>query len=488
MTFYAGLSRIIGLITLSVLLSAWPIANAQTPKFTEEKIADISEVLSQTKDNLDLPGYTAILFENGEPVATFAEGVADASGRKVTLDTPYQLASVSKNFTALAILQLAEEGALNLDDPVIKYLPDFQLRDGNSVDTITIQQLIRHRSGLPTRVGNLYQFTTDRSDDATGKAVRKLRKANLTAQPGSLHQYSNANYAVLAHLIETVEGIPFEEVMQKRILGPLSLDSCYVQVPTKPDLQPAIGYRQWFGTSIEHEFVPGRMMMSAGGMICSANDLMTYMLALAAREPELLSQEGYETFLNPVPGDRSDIYSYELGWVIVGSGESRYLMHTGLNGGFQAIAAFYPERATGFVFMTNVSSFTHGALQSRLRQIIMDETASAEAVRHTSRGILYAGAGLAAALIIGFVWLLLSVFKTRSARQKTWTGFLIKTALPATVLAGLACAVFVLIPAYNGVNLRSMFVFFPDIALCLLLIGIFSGLSAAAVVLKRVRS
>ncbi|MEM7494187.1 MAG: serine hydrolase domain-containing protein [Pseudomonadota bacterium] len=474
--------------TFGALLASPLNSYAETEKFSDARVADITQFLSQTKDSLGLPGYAAILFENGESVATLTEGIADASGREVTVDTPFQLASVSKNFSALIILQLAQEGALELDDPVVKHLPDFQLRDGNPIEDITIQQLIRHRSGLPTREGNLYQFTTDRGDDATEKAVQKLRRANLTAPPGTLHQYSNANYAILAHLIETVEGTPFEEVMQTRILGPLGLETCYVQVPTNSDLQPAIGHRQWFGISIEREFIPGRMMMSAGGMVCGAKDLMRYMLALAARDPRLLNEEGYETFLNSNPKDRPQIYSYELGWTIVGSGEDRYLMHTGLNGGFQAIAAFYPESATGFVFMSNVSSFTHGALQTRLRQVIMDETAVPDVVRHTSREILYAAVGLAAALIIGFIWLFLRLFKTRPTRRKTWTGLLIKTALPATLLAALAYAVFFLIPAFNGINLRSMFVFFPDIALCILLVGIFSVLSATALLVNRIRA
>ena len=325
--------------TLGALLASPLNCYAETEKFSDARVAELTEFLNETKDSLGLPGYAAILFENGEPVATLTEGIADASGRNVTADTPFQLASVSKNFSALIILQLAQEGVLQLDDPVVKHLPDFQLRSGNPVEDVTVQQLIRHRSGLPTRQGNIYQFTTYRGDDATGNAVRKLRYADLTAPPGSLHQYSNANYAILAHLIETVEDAPFEDVMQRRVLQPLGLETCYVQVPTNPDLQPAIGHRQWFGISIEREFIPGRMMMSAGGMVCGAKDLMRYMLALAARDPRLLNEEGYETFLKPNPKDRPQIYSYELGWTIVGSGEDRYLMHTGLNGGFQTIAA-----------------------------------------------------------------------------------------------------------------------------------------------------
>lgn len=486
--FYAILLRVAALFTVYILLSVSDVASAQSTKFTEDKIVDISEFLSRTQDSLNLPGYTAILFENGDPVATFAEGVADKSGRSVTPDTPFQLASVSKNFSALVVLQLQQEGRLTLDDPVIKHLPDFKLRAGEPADAITIRNLIMHRSGLSTLDGNLYQFTTDRGDNAPAKALKKLQHTKLIAEPGTLHQYSNANYAVLANLIETIEQARFEDVMKRRVFDSLGLEACYIQVPENDSLKPAIGHRQWFGISRQREFVPGRKMMSAGGVVCSANDLMAYIIALAERDPRLLDEQGYEIFLDTEIADRPEIYSYELGWIIVGSGETRYLTHTGLNGGFQAIAAFYPESATGFFFMSNVSSYTHGSLQSILRQKIMDEVETPDLVKPTSMPILYTGAGLVFGLLILFVWLSLRLLRQNHLARKTWLGFSLKTAVPAIILAGLSYATIIALPQMNGTNLRSMFVFFPDIALCLLLIGTFSGLSATALILKRVKS
>ncbi|MEL7451822.1 MAG: serine hydrolase domain-containing protein, partial [Pseudomonadota bacterium] len=249
-------------------------------------------------ERLGIPGASIGVVQQDKVVHLRGFGQIGHAAEPVTPQTPFQLASLTKSFTALVVLQLAAEGHLSIDDPVVAHMPYFQTADPRASRQITIRHLLNHRSGITTLDGNRYQRTRYRGADATGRAVRRLASAKLQAPPGARFQYSNANYATLAHLIETLEQEPLEDVLERRVFSPLGMANTYAQVPRKPVAAPAKGHLQWFGLAREDHIIAGRMMMGAGGVVSSAEDMAKYLIALSAQDPRIVPQAFADAWQN----------------------------------------------------------------------------------------------------------------------------------------------------------------------------------------------
>ena len=161
-------------------------------------------VEGQVKD-LNLPGLALAIVHGDQIVHLKTMGVADPSGRPITPQTSFLLASVSKSFTALAIMQLVEAGQIDLDAPVQRYLPWFRVADADASARITVRDLLNQTSGLSALTGNGYFTTRDSDDAAQERFVRGLSTASLSFAPGTAYEYSNANYATLGVIVASGE-------------------------------------------------------------------------------------------------------------------------------------------------------------------------------------------------------------------------------------------------------------------------------------------
>jgi CubicO group peptidase (beta-lactamase class C family) len=170
----------------------------------------VVDYLNQTVAANGWPGAALAVVSGQSVVALHATGEADGSGRALTPQTPVLLASVTKSITATAIMQLVEAGSVELDHPVISYLPWFATRDRTRSDAITIAQLLHHTSGLPRHPDG----ENDRLQSGPGeleRGVRELARSDLAAAPGEAFLYNNANYNVLGMIVEAVSGLSFGE-------------------------------------------------------------------------------------------------------------------------------------------------------------------------------------------------------------------------------------------------------------------------------------
>ena len=158
-------------------------------------------------DFADHGGYpgVAIAITKGDQVVQVGGYGHDSSGAAVTATTPMPVASVSKSFTALAVMQLVEAGKVALDAPVRQYLPDFRIADPRGA-RITVRQLLNQTSGISD--GTLPEKSLPQPDSLAAAVVR-ARAATLAAEPGTKHVYTNTNYHLAARLVEVVAGEPF---------------------------------------------------------------------------------------------------------------------------------------------------------------------------------------------------------------------------------------------------------------------------------------
>jgi CubicO group peptidase (beta-lactamase class C family) len=163
-----------------------------------------------------IPGLALAIVKDDRIAYMRGFGKADDSGRAVTPQTPFIIGSVSKSFTALAIMQLVEAGKVELDTPVQRYLPWFRVADEKASAEITVRHLLNQTSGLSTKTGRSFQGSGDTSDAALENAVRKLRNVELTAPVGETYQYSTINYSILGLIVQTVSGRSYESSSRRR--------------------------------------------------------------------------------------------------------------------------------------------------------------------------------------------------------------------------------------------------------------------------------
>jgi CubicO group peptidase (beta-lactamase class C family) len=201
------------LALLSWLLSA-AFASAATTSLTLDFTA-VDQYLNDCLQKNRVPGIAIAVVEGDKVTYLKGYGIADPSMRPVTPQTPFLLGSTSESFTALAVLQLVEQGKLDLDAPVRKYLPWFSMRDGaggkNASDRITLRQLLHHTSGIPNPTSEIALVHNNRLADALEKQVRSFSQAELAHPPGSGMEYANANYQIAGLIMQTVSGRSIED-------------------------------------------------------------------------------------------------------------------------------------------------------------------------------------------------------------------------------------------------------------------------------------
>jgi Beta-lactamase class C and other penicillin binding proteins len=237
---------VIGLAT--VLVASGP-ASARGPAPGEAELdgAAVARLVTDFAERAGYPGV-AVAITKGDQVVWTAGYGRDSSGAAVTDTTPMPLASVSKSFTALAVLQLVEAGRVQLDAPVRDYLPDFRIADRRG-SSITVRQLLNHTSGITDRTLAEKSLPQPRSLAA---AVVRARAATLAAEPGTTHAYTNTNYHLAARLVEVVANEPFSDYLRRHVFEPLGMRNTVHIDRTPADLPPEVsrGHVYAYGASV----------------------------------------------------------------------------------------------------------------------------------------------------------------------------------------------------------------------------------------------
>lgn len=173
----------------------------------------------------DIPGAGFAAMKDREIVAVAAAGVANLdTGHAVTDDTIWQAGSIGKTYTATLVMQLVEDGLLELDRPVLEYLPELRFADEEATRTVTTRNLLTHTAGID---GDKYDETGDlygRGDDCLQRYVADLVDLPQIIEPGRIWSYCNAGYIVLGRLIQVLRGQSYEQVLKERVLDPAGLD------------------------------------------------------------------------------------------------------------------------------------------------------------------------------------------------------------------------------------------------------------------------
>jgi len=283
--------------------------------------AAIDAYMKERMQTLKIPGAALAIVQGDQIEYLQGYGVADSNGRAVTPQTPFMLASVSKSFTALAIMQLADDGRLYLDAPVQLYLPWFQVADEEAAAEITVHELLYQTSGFSEIDGERINLDSSMADDALSASMKRLTSTELIGTPGSTFEYSNINYGLLGAIVESVSGKSFEAYIQQNIFDPLDMNHSYTSLSAATAGGESSGYYPFFGVPMVYDkFMPySRAFTPWAGLFSSAEDMAHYLIANLNdghyQDNVILSSAGIRHLHNP--GIEIDKWSgYAMGWFV----------------------------------------------------------------------------------------------------------------------------------------------------------------------------
>lgn len=355
----------------TALLALLFLAACFQPARAQDKTAQIDVLMTQYHD-YGLFNGSVLVAENG--VVLFKKGYGDANMEwdiPNQPDTKFRLGSITKQFTATLILQLAREGKLSLDDPISKHLPDYPAEVGNKV---TIHHLLTHTSGIPSYTG-LPDFFPDMSRDpyTPDDFIKVFADLPLEFEPGTEWRYDNSGYFLLGVIVEKITGMTYEEALQERIFGPLGMDDTGYDHHDTILARRAAGYERQGSGYINAPYLDMSLPYAAGSLYSTVEDLYRWDRALYTDEvlPPDLKEKMFTPYMN----------NYGYGWSIddqaIGETDRtvKTIGHGGGINGFNTIITRIPEDGHLIVLLNNTGGTNLGDMSRGLTNILYGEPA-----------------------------------------------------------------------------------------------------------------
>lgn len=317
---------------------------------------DIGESLTGVVEEIDAPGAVVAVAADGE-VHEFAAGIANIdTGAEMTPDTLFPIASITKVFTATLVMQLVDEGRVDLDSPVRDYLPDFRVADEQASRTVTVRHLLTHTSGID---GDKFD-TFGRGDDALARYVADCATLGQSYPPGATYSYCNSGFNILGHLVAVLRGQTWDDAIREGIFEPLGMRYSGTLPEDVIWRRVAAGHQR--GDDGRPELLAvweaERSHGPAGGVVTSARELLDFAAAFSgAGDAHLLSDESVQAMTSPqleLPNPSEGETHQGLGWAL-----ARYPGQPALHGhggdllAHHALLVACPERNFAAVVLTN---------------------------------------------------------------------------------------------------------------------------------------
>jgi serine beta-lactamase-like protein LACTB, mitochondrial len=278
-----------------------------------------------------------------------ALGFSDIENQvKASPQSVYRIASISKCITAVAIMQLVEQGRINLDDDARKYVPYFPRKKWR----FSVRQILNHTSGLRSyRPG---EFDSKEYYVSSQSALNLILKDSLEFEPGTKYLYTTLGYNFLAAVIESVSGIPFAEFIKKNIFEPAGMNSTFPEFQNEIVMNRARGYNK--NNFREFENAPLAdlsVKFPGGGLISSTEDLLKFSIAIL--NGKLIKAATLDSMRIPVKLKNGDTRTYGLGFSLdTDANGKKYIYHLGGGTGFTSLLVIYPDEKISAVHLINL--------------------------------------------------------------------------------------------------------------------------------------
>ena len=333
-----------------------PIWNRNPPKATHAETTPSVRIDGYLAGRIraDGPGLALAVVRDGAVVHAAGYGLADRRGDPITPDVMFHLASCGKQFTGLGIAMLAEQGKLDLDDPVARHLP---LLAGFGPQ-VTIRRLLHHTSGIRDLYGEIEQALA-RGERATNAGMMRIYVdlgcplADDASRPGDTFCYSNSGYDLLGAVIERVSGQSYHDFFQQRVFDPVGMTDTF-SVPDRRAGGPrcATGYiRDAQGACVEHGGTGIDEIVGSGSFYATVSDLCRYDRALAGNR--LLSEVGMRQIFTSGGTSDGSSAAYGFGWFLGTEQGERFAEHAGRWIGFTSYIRRFLDRPFSIFLLSN---------------------------------------------------------------------------------------------------------------------------------------
>ncbi len=353
-------------ILLSVILTA-SLAAAQTAAtLSADQQKKIEDIVGKTLESSGAPSASLAIVKDGRIVLAQAYGKAQVEPELAARpDMPYCIGSISKQFTAAAMLMLVEQGKLSLDDPVAKFLPDL-----TRAREVTIRELLSMTSGYQDFWPQDYVMPNMMKPTTAQQILDGWARIPLDFEPGTKWQYSNTNYVIAGLIIEKVSGMRLLDFLQKRILAPLHMESAGSMHLAKDNPKNPIGYLKYALGPARPAPKEGKgWMFAAGELAMTASDLARWDISMI--EQKLLKPVSYREIETEVRLKNGVGTRYGLGVSVAMQNNHRVVAHDGEVSGFVADNAIYPDDRAAIVVLTNLdASGAAGQIADKIRPLL----------------------------------------------------------------------------------------------------------------------
>lgn len=285
------MNRLIRPLAILAASVALPAAAQTAPQLPPAAVVEVGDAFAKFQQRTPVPGLVYAVVKDGKIALSSTQGVQTIGGAPVTMDTRFRIASMSKAFTALAILKLRDDGKLSLDDLAEKHIPEMRgwTYPTSDAPRIRIRDLLQHVGGMVT-------------DDPWGDRQQVLSEAEFSAMIAagvpwsrvgqSQHEYSNYGYALLGRIVTNVSGKPYQAYIRDTILRPLGMTASTYEVGEVARGKLAVGYRWENERWVEEPQMRDGAFGAMGGLVTTANDYAKWVAFLLSAWP---ARDGAET-------------------------------------------------------------------------------------------------------------------------------------------------------------------------------------------------
>ncbi len=361
-------------------------------KSKAKKMQDIDNILKQYIDDNKAPSVQYVIFNEDSIIHKFKAGFADIKNKiKVTENTTYNAYSVTKTFTALAILQLAEQGNIDIEQPIKKYFEEFPYSSD-----ITIRQLLNHSAGIPNPIPlSWVHLLEDHKSFSRNEFFNSIfdKNSKVKYKPNQKYAYSNLGYVLLGQLIEKVSSITYEDYICKNILRPLNIKETEMDFVVHTSIQHAKGYHRKYSLSNlvlsfmmdKSKLVNGKEGkwnafnsiyvngVSYGGLIGNVNSFVKYIQELLKSNCILISDEYKEMLFQENYTNEGKATRMCLSWFKGELCGNEYYCHAGGGGGYYCEIRLYPKKGIGSVVMFNRTGMSDERFLDKLDKYYINE-------------------------------------------------------------------------------------------------------------------
>ena len=356
------ITKVFKLIICLLILQSVP---AQQSKAENDELYNNLLAMLEKESNKDFSG-TILVIRNGEQFLSTSYGFANRNNKVPnSVNTVYDIGSLTKQFTAAGILKLEMQGKLQVTDQVADYIDEYK----SLQYPVTLHQLLTHSAGLPGAIGDDYEEISE--DEFIQRSLSQI-KDDSAEYP---YEYSNVGYSLLAIIIERVSGMAYEEFLYKNLFEPASMFQTGYTKPQWDDQIVARGYqgKEDWGTPNSKNWSdngPYLNLKGNGGILSTSGDLFKWRQAL--QDDAILSAEAKKKyFMNHVPEDGSNISYYGYGWVIFPkSKKGKVITHNGGNGYFFADFWDFPSTDNTIILLSNQANRKVEDLAARIARML----------------------------------------------------------------------------------------------------------------------